>query len=424
LQTRAADVIVQRVPSIPLPATLAALVGLGIGYFSPALLSHTAEPGVVTAPQAELQLSEALSRFDRLDRISAQASVLARATPESLAGVLAAVDAAPLNPGDIEYLLTVSWWAEFDPEAARRWSERDLRVGGHRLILEELFRVWARRDPEAAMAAVPELRYRIHRTAAAVAVLSQVDVSQVVRIVTLLRMLSDADERRAAIEAITTHELVAGNGIDAAKKRIGILQVVATEEGDFDLAADLQAASVQALASIDPVAAGLWWSEWAESQDEIPASSARDIGLGWTKLDPISALGWIAGLPPGAVRDETVKISYRQWLVQDFASARAWGAEHSQSPERWVEPAMINYAVVVGAEDPLKGIAVTGNLSEAAIRNEALLLIVRRWLRNDRETADAWLESSDLEPSQIARIRATADRAPKQRARQPRGAGS
>lgn len=392
-------------PSPPIIATIGLLAGLGLGYFAPAWLSDWSTSRGIAASDAEQELSAALAEFDRLDRIAEMASVLSRTPPEGIDGLLSAVEAAPLNGGDIEYLVFASWWAGLDPEAAARWANRNPRVGAHRLILEELFRVWARRDPESALSAVPRLNFAVHRTVVRAAILSEIDPSELPRLVTLLEGIPAGPNRRAAIAAVISRRLAVDDAPQATERWIRDLEGLARRGGDAALASEVQLASVEAFAGVDPARAAKWWADWGDrSEQELPAALVEEIAAEWTKRQPQAAMAWLESLPPGAARDAAVREAYARWLEGDRASALEWGASQSAAPDRWSEPAVGTYIVIVGTEEPLSAIALARNLSEAALRRSTLFGIVTRWAKKDREAAVAWIETSDLPPNLEARL--------------------
>jgi len=394
------------VASPPLIAAVGLLAGLGLGYFAPAWLADSSASRGIAATDAEQELGAALAEFERLDRIAEMASVLARTPREGIDGLLTAVEAAPLNGGDIEYLVFASWWAELDPEAAARWTNRNPRTGGHRLILEELFRVWARRDPESALAAVSRLNFAVHHTPVRAAILGEVDPSELPRLVALLEEIPAGPKRRAAIEAVISRRLALDDDPQGTERWIRDLEDLAGRGRDAALASELRLASVEVWAGIDPAGAAKWSGDWDDpAQLELPASLVEEIAVEWTKRDPQAAMAWLESLPPGAARGAAVREAYAQWLMEDRASALEWGVSQGSAPDRWAEPAVSTYIVILAAEEPLSAIALARNLSDKTLRHHTLRRIVMLWGTRDREAATAWIETSNVPPALEAELR-------------------
>jgi hypothetical protein len=77
---------------------------------------------------------------------------------------------------------------------------------------------------------------------------------------------------------------------------------------------------------------------------------------------------------------------------------------HSASPERWMEPAVSIYAMVLARKQPAQAMEVAQRIEEPKWRDKAISGVARRWLNQAPEAANAWLASAELSPELRAEI--------------------
>jgi len=104
--------------------------------------------------------------------------------------------------------------------------------------------------------------------------------------------------------------------------------------------------SVGTLAGIDaPVAA-----RWMEDNLDRGGAGEALIALAgaWATSDPLTAMGWLTGLPAGRNRDGAVRTGFRVWFNHSPNDAERW--LRSASPERAVDPA-VRFLVELSREE-------------------------------------------------------------------------
>jgi hypothetical protein len=386
-------------------ALIALLAGLGVGYGTSVWQSGRPDAGPIPAAEAREATLLALQHFDRLERIEALAALLPRIGPEALTGVLDAYGEAPLNGGDVELLLFVSWWGGYDPEAAHDWAEGDLRVGGYLLILEEIFGRWGRVDPVRALGEALRLRFRLRRQVCAAATLLAAEQSERDELRGLFEHIPAGSERQEILALVVAGRSRGGHSeliVERAR------ELAALAGSDSQLRTDTYAGALIAVSRRDPPAAARLWS--AELADVMPASTglAREIAVAWTRLPrgPKAAMAWLETLPAGAERDEAVLWSYRTWMGLDYPGAMAWLETRVAAPSRALDPAIGARAISISAVRPLDGLSAAEAISDPILRDETESTIIMMWLSRDPEAGGSWLEAADLPADRKARLRA------------------
>ena len=114
--------------------------------------------GPWSRPRSPLQAREILSKPEPLDRIAELSALLKKLGPEAVPALTEAFDSAPLDGGDPELIVLVTWWAGFDPKAAFAWTSSDWRAG-YGAVIAAVFRAWAHVDPNEALENARRLRY-------------------------------------------------------------------------------------------------------------------------------------------------------------------------------------------------------------------------------------------------------------------------
>lgn len=391
------------------PTLVALLLGLALGY-EIALR--------VPPPEAELSSHEAATRLrdvlmdkDPLQRQAELAALLQHTGPDALPAVLQAYEGAPLDGGDPELVLFATWWARFDPQAALAWTSKDWRAG-YASVLTAVFRTWARREPEEALAHAKELRFPVQRQMSVEAAYVGWDESGQPGLVESIRAISEPVERQAATETLARRR-VATLGAEGALR-----WAEALPEGKDGFKAMARERVAGAAAEMEPAVAAAWAKPQITAGKELPSGLPRRIGTRWVRRDPEAAMAWLATLPAGNDRDDGVTESFRDWMHQDRAAATRW--IEARPVEPWLEPALGVYARAISGEQPRKAIDLAQRISDEDLRNMITTVVARVWLTHDREAAEAWLAQADI-PDDVRKRAHMLPRTPHRR--RPRGMG-
>jgi hypothetical protein len=285
-------------------------------------------------------------------------------------------------------------WARFDPAAALAraftWPERSRRTAAGSAIY-----AWGFRDPEAAQQALdtlPDERLRDflrgrmvagwvrgqHRQSANAYIASLPEGPQRSSLVGMLARELNREGPDAVIRwADEVPDLVPGY------KRVVFLKACA------------------ALAAGDPQRAIQWASTHA-GRDY--ASGAESIIAGrWALGDPVAAIDWLLGLPPGSDRDVAIYDVFRGWFVRDRREAEPWLRAATPAPE--LDPALRAAVRRTHQDDPAVAMEWAKRISKPGLRRSVIVSLGRNWLKQDSRAAQAWLAGSDLPADVLASIR-------------------
>jgi hypothetical protein len=383
---------VSRISTAALALVLAAL-GFGTGYqigLSRQQADKAAAPqprAVAPAAPAGLPagIQEALANPDRLERSLEIARLLERLGPESVTEVTAAYDASFVEVGDIAVVLLAQWWARQDPEGAFAWAQRE-RMAGKSMVVAEVVRAWAERDPEEAARAVDGMPRQELRRDSVDALVRGWNDSGNPGLMEYLSGLSRGIERQRALSVVARRK-VYRDGLDEAFRWA---EALPDDPDRFKLNVFRRVATWAA--ELDPQEAGAWAAR--HGQEEYGKGLYRRVGTRWARHDPAAAMKWLSTLPPGAERDAGVQETYRTWLSRDSAAAKDWLRAAELEP--WLEPALALYVKSIARESPEEALEWSALIGDAERRREATIKIGQHWHRVDPEAARAWLDRSGL----------------------------
>ncbi len=392
-----------RIPALcgTLFATLA-LAGCGDADSASPAPSESAMPADSAA--AVGTLSEALSLSDPYARVHALAILLPTLGPEVIPELRDAIEQAMLGMGVAELELLVRTWASHDPRAAATWAFSIAAPRFQAAALDASIEVWARSDPAAATAGVskatedPILR----------------ELAQTVQ-VALMRGWFQKD--RASLEQYMQG---LGSGIQQQRALMAFSLALERAEGGEAVARWAEAIPDDneryKLAAYRQVAAALAWSDpataerWCDAQCEGPFGKSLRSAIVRMRLgngdDGRDVVEWVSRAPEGPSRNHALGTAFEIWALRDRESAFAWMEEQmAGEPPPWLHVLFTPYARQLAASSPPDALKVAARIDGDLQREELMVRIARRWLKQDKEAAQAWLEKSPLSPAARARAR-------------------
>ncbi|MDQ3621110.1 MAG: hypothetical protein M3463_01265, partial [Verrucomicrobiota bacterium] len=160
-------------------------------------------------------------------------------------------------------------------------------------------------------------------------------------------------------------------------------------EGPFK--PQVAATAVEALASIDPVAAAKHVNELS---GESHIQAAAGLAGGWVSKEPLAAANWAASLPNAAARKKAVVALMVQWSDMDLPGATKWleGLPPGETREAGVREMVHHLADF----DPAAALARVGMIADEKSRQEVIREAARTWLAIDPGAAKKWIESNAL----------------------------
>jgi RNA polymerase sigma factor (sigma-70 family) len=240
-----------------------------------------------------------------------------------------------------------------------RWAETDAGEAFHvagelagpmkTAAMEGVLSVWMRQAPDAALARLGEI--------------------------------PDVRERREFLEAAYRH-LSHGNPKDTLTRAGSI--------ADAGTAAAVKESALQIWASLDPEEALKWvrMEEPETSRDTAERQVIRTLAM----LRPDKALELAQTMANPQARNHSVEEALRGWAVQDTAAAR--DAMLALPPEILKTAYLTNATLQMAWLDPAGTAAVVDKLAMEAGRSDLANAVAHSWLRADRDSALAWIQST------------------------------
>ena len=349
-----------------------------------------------------LQIDEHLVRVERV------AAFLQRAPYDQLPEIRHTFEHAVLDRGDLEYALFIEWWGRYAPQEALAYTVRGKLRGMHPRLRGTAVRVWARQDPQGALAT---------------------------------GWLRDPTQHDGTLDRVSLDALVVGwwesgepgleeflNGLEIisdktrgmrtyARRRIfrdgasETLEWATSGASPFDAEHNrlMIAGVLSLLAHEDPRLA----VEWLPKLDEVGIdirSFAMRIASSWSHHEPKEAMAWSLELTTERDRTSAVRVTAEEWHRENPAEFLAWLDEQ---PEEELYDAVRQAATKQYVWDNLPdGVDWEKTLDRALqmsqpVKEQVLVLwALQVWHDRDPQAAKAWINARPdlLSPARLARV--------------------
>ena len=324
--------------------------------------------------------------------------------------------------------------AENAPGAARavesragRWDPVDMQI---------FLASWVRVDPEAALARVSEwpiqsrremgLSIGVREWAAGGGWLNAVEYVQTaadpeVRAITLgplvrgwalsgdvlgakkqARRIYDLEANPAVVDGLVRGVLHV-DGPEGVVALIHDLEGVETDEFDQRVAR----VGLDLVAREDPRLAGDMFATL--SMNGVPSwlePSVPRIAQIWSNQDPQAATVWLMAVPQSEARDEALARTVADWGIRDFEQVRTWVDQQLvRSPAApdgvlAAPESILVFGLIprLSRVDPRAAASWAERLPPGPTRVPMLQRVGRRWLKEDRSEALAWIDGLELTP--------------------------
>ena len=385
------------------------VLGVSLGYrlaeYKPDVPRGTSRQAIEGAEPANGPISgavrNALSIKDPLERAAALAGLLSVVPFSAYEEVENAFDAFFIENYELENVLFVEWWAQFDPRSAYEWT-RAAYKGKHPRVVMAAVEAWARQDPQKALRVALTLpRVGQLLDAGQLAVIAGWDDSGEPGLEAYIARMPQGTMRQAAMDTAIRRRLLR-DGPDAA---LTFIEAV-PENSPADFKRRLRRRFVNQMAKMDPHVAKKVARQWA-AEEGADAALLRVLAVNWAKNgDPQEAMEWFGSLDAGVsygASDEGVLEGYRAWLNTDQDAAHVWVLDQPQS--RRLEPAKSLYALSIAKESPEQALAVAALVEDDQDRQGVTLKILRAWSVVDAVAADSWMAENGISAEQQARVK-------------------
>jgi len=154
----------------------------------------------------------------------------------------------------------------------------------------------------------------------------------------------------------------------------------------------------------------------------------------WGAADPASASAWLATFPPGETRERAIPTLAEAWAGSNPQAAITWSLSLPDSPEKatavdqsvriwaqnernslktWIQsqppgPASDHLrstvSTVIAEQQPQEAATMAAAITDPALKQDALVDIVRQWRKADPNAAETWLGKQQLDTATLQRL--------------------
>lgn len=283
--------------------------------------------------------------------------------------------------------------AEVDPKSAAEILSASLSLPGRRETVKAVAGIWARQNPEEALAWV--------------------------------RQLSQGDEQNQGILGIA-YELVATRPIDALKiapelhpgeSRNELVSLASGEWASRDPAAAVEWARGISEGPMRETALAAIATAWAESEPALaarlavesltPGKTQNDAAVSivqqWTVRNPAEAGSWIANFPEGELRETALTAFVKTWADRDLEQAGRWVTDATLSDSSR-DAAIAAYTGKALTQSPDTAIQWANQIKNANLRLRNLEVIGENWMASDPAAARVWIAKAPFSEASKARL--------------------
>ena len=347
------------------------------------------EPVDIEADSLSLEsFRESLDRRNSLSRSYAISRFLRQLNAEKIDEVIEAVEARQRWFTERDHLLLMTAWIDFDEQGAMDWAF--FQPGRFRQRATAAFiDALAFRNPAAARSLVDGLADPVlagllhdHMVKGWARSDRRDDLTEYI-----MAAVPPGDHRQKATNLLTLEILKSGE--EALIEWAEAIPDDATE--NYKSTAFAKAAN--ALAIVDPARAAQWIQG---HQDRTYAEGALEvIARRWAERDPAGALDWMATLPAGRQRSESVVSAFKDWLQKNPKQAEAWVL--SASPAEGADPAVRVLVRRDYRRRPASALDWAHRIHDSELRQRVLTEVGRSWFLRAPKAFRAWLPESGLE---------------------------
>lgn len=403
-----------------LSTAAAALVAFYVGKaLGPAPIAFPDPDEARTAEEMELEVARALAEPQAFVRASALIRLFEGLTNENVSGAARAVDsrASENDPVDLQMFLTA--WAHLDPVAAMREVQRSTVQTRRELGLRVVMREWAASGETLAAGNYfdtltdPDQR----RIAAGPLVRGWALSGDTPGALALARRLFEIHPRWDVIDGLV-------RGILHAQGPAGALQMARTLDPETDakkggeFAQKVIQTTLDLAGRDDPKAAVAVYEAFAGAAAP-PAWLASSLGPLAGQIgnsDPEAAAEWLLPMPDGPQRSRALMEAMASWADRDLDAAWAWFEQKSPSasdPKLELSPTesslLAGLLRRMARVRPADAARWSIRLRPESNRIETFRRVAYFWSGTDASSADEWISTLNLGPTELARVREAAE---------------
>ena len=282
----------------------------------PPTRSLTTLPDDFFLPGLAGEVRDVLLKKDLFERIAELATLFDRLGPESLEEVKAAYDSVFLDLGDTELVLFGAWWAGFDPNSAMAWTSYHWTTRRSVPVLQGVMREWGGTDPVSALTAVLGAPSPSEGRRWADNILRGWDESVHDGALEYVERLGRGEDRQWGLYVVTRRKVLR----DGPEAALAWAESLPDDDPVLKLNAFRRVAA--AAAAVDPAQAAAFAERHLDGP--YAKGILRRVGMRWLEHDPEAALLWLSSLPESPNRIDGVIETFRTWRRLDKAASANW----------------------------------------------------------------------------------------------------
>lgn len=283
--------------------------------------------------------------------------------------------------------------AERNPAAAAEILAASVALSGTSETVRTVAGIWARTDPEAALAWARRLPEGDERAQGLLGVAYQWVSEQPVESLRIAAELPPSRSRDELV-AIAASEWGArdpsaatawGRSIPDEWMRDQTLASIATAWAGTEPA-------LAARLAVEEVSAG-----------KIQNDAIVSIVQQWTALNPAEAGAWLTGFPAGELRDTSLGEFVKAWADLDLEQAGRWIGEAALTGSSR-DAALAAYTTKALARSPGLAVPWASQIQNESLRLRQLEVIAENWMTSDPAAGRVWISSAPFSESVKARL--------------------
>ena len=322
-----------------------------------------------------------------INRFASLTNILGNLSEDSLPDVLKAFEEIPLRYDHREeYQMLLYAWAEFDPEGALKYVEKNgnSRSISKDVLINPVISSWASVDPESTLAWINEIPEKDRDEGLVKGLIEGWATKDPYAAADYLTANVEAGKERESLAGEIVSHLFKQNPSEAATWAEKQADPAFKSEAFQELAEDW--------ASVDPSALAGWLGDHVEEEHALEAF--EDLARGWVSQDPEAATAFYEELPDGKAKEQGIYEMARTWGNDDLAGLGEW--LNSLPDARVTDLGVKAYSERLASQS-LEG-AVTSALSitDDTIRDETVQRLGQQWFAKEPEAATAWATENSV----------------------------
>jgi len=348
-------------------------------------------------------LADVVREEDPFARALKLAALLPVLGPEAVPEVKETLGNSALFFGATEMELLLRYWATHRPEEASRWAVDKSPTPFRTAAVYTAFPLWAKADPQAAVAATQEWSERdnVAEALQSALVLGWFAAGDPPELQQYIRDLGVGLARQRTLSTYV-RAVIRKHGVEA------VMRWAESVPDDYATYKTAVYRQVGFSVTMHDVEAGLRWCE-AHCTDPFGKDLRNMIASAWAWRDPAAALAWLSdAAPEGQEKRLALRVAFSHWLQTDREAALDWMAVQASGgePDPWLRQLYLPYARALAKESPADAIPWAERIELDGEREFTLIQVARAWRRVDEAACEAWLLQSSLSEEAREEVRA------------------